>query len=139
MGIQEVEDLRVQLREMTASRDHWKANHDNQVARARVLMDRTDLPLERVKAYQHIVELEKEMIVQESEISLLRKILKMSVKERIDKVIDIFTNQKGDAKAFTARLLQVKTDISIEELRKILVKKDTDILAMVIEEVESKQ
>lgn len=30
---------------------HWKANHDAQVARARVLVDRIDMPFERVNAY----------------------------------------------------------------------------------------
>lgn len=31
---------------------HWKANHDNQVAKARLLMERPDLPLEMVEAYK---------------------------------------------------------------------------------------
>ena len=61
----------------------------------------------------------------------------MSVKERIDKVIEIFKKQKGDTKAFTVRLLQVDSNIDIEELRKILIRKDADILDMIIEEVES--
>lgn len=39
---------------------HWKANHDAQVARARVLVEREDLPLERVKAYQYMLELDEE-------------------------------------------------------------------------------
>jgi len=33
-------------------RDHWKANHDNQVERARLLIERDDLPIERIRAYQ---------------------------------------------------------------------------------------
>lgn len=41
-------------------RDHWKANHENQVRRARIMMDRPDMPIERVKAYQHMLELEKD-------------------------------------------------------------------------------
>jgi hypothetical protein len=40
---------------------HWKANHDNQVKRARILMDRPDLPLERVRAYELAVALMKEV------------------------------------------------------------------------------
>lgn len=39
---------------------HWKANHDNQVAKARVLIERTDMPLERVAAYKQIGELQAE-------------------------------------------------------------------------------
>lgn len=37
--------------EITRDRDHWKANHDAQVQRAKVLMDRIDMPFERVNAY----------------------------------------------------------------------------------------
>jgi hypothetical protein len=46
------------IKKAVKDRDHWKANHDNQVARARVLMDRPDMPLERVEAYQRCLELE---------------------------------------------------------------------------------
>lgn len=41
-------------------RDHWKANHDAQVERARVLHERTDLPLERVRAYEYVCGLAEE-------------------------------------------------------------------------------
>lgn len=40
---------------VTAERDHWKANHDNRVKAAKILTDRTDMPLERVGAYKHYV------------------------------------------------------------------------------------
>lgn len=39
-------------------RDHWKANHDNQVRRARILIERDDLPIERVKAYDHMCKMQ---------------------------------------------------------------------------------
>jgi hypothetical protein len=39
---------------------HWKANHDNMVSRSRVLMDRTDLPLDRVRAFEQIGKLQAE-------------------------------------------------------------------------------
>ncbi len=42
-------------------RDHWKANHDNQVSRARVLMDRPDLPIERVETYNLFKDLMAEL------------------------------------------------------------------------------
>lgn len=48
---------------------HWKANHDNQVARARVLLERPDLPLERVRAYGLIGTLQ-------AKVDLLQKKLK---------------------------------------------------------------
>jgi hypothetical protein len=41
---------------------HWKANHDSVVAKSRVLIDRKDMPLERVKAYQYITEMEQRII-----------------------------------------------------------------------------
>lgn len=33
-------------------RNHWQSNHDNQVSRARFLIERGDIPVERVRAYQ---------------------------------------------------------------------------------------
>jgi len=41
----------VELLIVEQERDHWKANHDTQVARSKVLMDRIDMPFERVNAY----------------------------------------------------------------------------------------
>lgn len=40
--------------------EHWKANHECEVSRARVLKERLDMPLERVNAYNRMVELEEE-------------------------------------------------------------------------------
>jgi hypothetical protein len=40
---------------------HWKANHDNQVVRARFLIERGDIPLERVRAYEEMAELRAEI------------------------------------------------------------------------------
>lgn len=40
--------------EMKLDRDHWKNNHDAQVGRARVLIERTDVPIERVRAYKQM-------------------------------------------------------------------------------------
>lgn len=39
---------------------HWKSNHDNMVERSRVLIDRPDLPLERVKAFKQLETLKAE-------------------------------------------------------------------------------
>lgn len=38
--------------ELTAERDHWKNNHETEVRRARILKERTDMPIERVQAYE---------------------------------------------------------------------------------------
>lgn len=46
--------LELAIRTLAAERDHWKANHDAQVERARLLHERPDLPIERVKAYEQV-------------------------------------------------------------------------------------
>ncbi len=38
---------------------HWRNNHASVVAKSRVLIDRPDMPLERVKAFQYITEMEQ--------------------------------------------------------------------------------
>ncbi len=40
--------------EVRKERDHWKANHDNLASRARFLIERGDLPIERVRAYEEL-------------------------------------------------------------------------------------
>jgi hypothetical protein len=52
------------IAELERERDHWKANHDQQVERARVLMERTDMPMERTRAYQHMRTLQRLVDVQ---------------------------------------------------------------------------
>lgn len=37
---------------------HWKANHDTQIQKSRILMDRRDMPLERVRAYSYVTGME---------------------------------------------------------------------------------
>ena len=54
------------LAAVTTERDHWKANHDNRVRAAKILMDRTDMPLERIGAYkQYVAALEANQKLQE--------------------------------------------------------------------------
>lgn len=58
-----VSDLSLALRDKQKAEQeaaHWKANHECEVSRARVLKERPDMPLERVNAYNRMVELEKE-------------------------------------------------------------------------------
>lgn len=55
--------MREAIEAICKERDHWKANHDAQVQRARVLVDRPDVPLERVRAYQQIGELQRQVEV----------------------------------------------------------------------------
>lgn len=58
-----VSDLSLALRDKQKAENeaaHWKANHECEVSRARVLKERPDMPLERVNAYNRMVELEEE-------------------------------------------------------------------------------
>lgn len=41
-----------------SERDHWRANHDQQVKRARILQERTDVPKERTTAYEYMGDLQ---------------------------------------------------------------------------------
>ena len=52
------------VHKLVAERDHWKANHDAQVERSRVLLERTDMPLERVQAHRQIGALQRLVSVQ---------------------------------------------------------------------------
>lgn len=57
------DDLSLALRDKQKAEQeaaHWKANHECEVSRARVLKERPDMPLERVNAYNRMVELEEE-------------------------------------------------------------------------------
>lgn len=40
---------------------HWRANHDNVVAKLRLFTQREDLPVDRLPAYEYVVELEKQL------------------------------------------------------------------------------
>ena len=54
---------RINLKEidgLKAEVAHWKANHNNMVNRSRMLIDRPDLPLERVKAFKQLETLKAE-------------------------------------------------------------------------------
>ena len=56
----DLEKLQSALEQARKDAEHWKANHACEVDRARVLKERPDMPLERVNAYNRMVELEKE-------------------------------------------------------------------------------
>jgi hypothetical protein len=56
--VEMIEAQQRQIDSLTKERDHWKANHADQVRRARVLLERHDLPLERVAAYDHVLRLQ---------------------------------------------------------------------------------
>jgi hypothetical protein len=49
------------IKELEREVQHWKSNHACEVERARVLKDRTDMPLERVQAYEQISEMKEQL------------------------------------------------------------------------------
>lgn len=67
------------LRGKEAQVTHWKANHADMVERARLLIERTDMPLVRVKAYELVTRTCQENIelleVVEDSDQLLRDLL----------------------------------------------------------------
>ena len=51
----ECEKLKAERDELAAQVTHWKANHASVVEQARILKERPDMPIERVKAYENWV------------------------------------------------------------------------------------
>jgi 5'-3' exonuclease len=52
------ESFKDQFLEQKAATQHWQANHDCQVEKTRLLFDRRDLPVERVRAYNLVERLQ---------------------------------------------------------------------------------
>jgi uncharacterized protein YhaN len=48
------------VKELEAQTAHWKANHDEAIRKLRIFTDRTDLPVDRTRAYEYVNELEVE-------------------------------------------------------------------------------
>lgn len=53
-AMDEIERLQCQIADLKVNVHHWKANHGLEVQRARILKERPDMPIERVKAYEQI-------------------------------------------------------------------------------------
>lgn len=70
---------------LKAEVNHWKANHDNQVAKARLLMDRTDLPVERVDAYKLVESLQAELAKEQHKSEGLSKAMQSYRDELVSK------------------------------------------------------
>lgn len=48
------QEVRLVTERLRRERDCWKANHDARVSAARFLIERADIPLERVRAYEEM-------------------------------------------------------------------------------------
>lgn len=51
---------------------HWRNNHASVVAKSRVLIERLDMPLERVQAFKYIDHLQKVIVSLETEVNRLQ-------------------------------------------------------------------
>lgn len=56
---EQLRTLLFRLEQAEANAAHWKANHDNQVAKTRLLTQREDLPVDRLPAYAEMQRLQK--------------------------------------------------------------------------------
>jgi hypothetical protein len=52
------QEVRLVTERLRREHAHWRANHENLASRARFLSERTDLPVERIRAYQEMVALQ---------------------------------------------------------------------------------
>lgn len=59
-------------RVQSAGELHWRNNHASVVAKSRILIERLDMPVERVQAYKYITEMEDRIDLLEAEIFRLR-------------------------------------------------------------------
>lgn len=71
----EVYDLTAQLADKAREAKHWKANHDCRVAAARFLIERKDLPLERVTTWDRFLKLSADLAMAAKEIRRLEGLL----------------------------------------------------------------
>lgn len=55
-----VRDLEETVKRLRSEVLHWKKNHRHEVERARLLKDRLDMPVERVRAYELCKKLQEE-------------------------------------------------------------------------------
>ena len=69
----ESKDLARRVEKLESELKHWKSNHAAEVQRARVLKERTDMPLERVQAYEQIGQLLAERDALAAELKALRE------------------------------------------------------------------
>lgn len=53
--------LKADLARASSQITHWRNNHDNVLAKLRLFTQREDLPVDRIPAYQHVLDLERQL------------------------------------------------------------------------------
>ena len=98
-----IRELQAEVEAAKAEASHWKANHDNQVRRARVLMERTDMPLERVRAYRQIGDLQNDNA----------QLKASSTYTEYQKLLDENIKLKAERREFVAHVVDLAVDAAI--------------------------
>lgn len=104
-----------QLAEAQSSEAHWRANHDNVVRKLRFFTQRDDLPVDRLQAYEYVLELEKQLAggEQPSELEMHRadyQACKDAGWESLGELLSAYKTlekQLAEAQALNAQLLSV--------------------------------
>lgn len=93
-------ELNKEIERLRAEVQHWKSNHDNRVEAVRVLIERNDLPLDRVPAYKHYLHLQEDVAALRAENESLRKVFDAA--ENLVKVKGRFHSEQAYGRLVTA-------------------------------------
>ena len=97
----------VEIDRLRAEVQHWKANHDNRVEAARVLIERNDLPFDRVPAYKHYLHLQEDVAALRAENESLRKVLTIAR----DTLVEVLAAERFSSRPpETVMLAELKLD-----------------------------
>lgn len=107
----EVAEARVA--ELEKERDHWKANHKNVIEQLRLFKQRPDLPVDRLPAYQRLVELQEQVERLKREWDTLEtRAIAAEENEAVTKeFLETCTNQRDAAESALAELLEKVNDL----------------------------
>ncbi len=105
-GNQRIKELEVEVA-------HRKANHDNQVQRARILIDRPDCPLERVKAHTLLGDWQTKAHQFESkgkDLEQKNTQLRAAIKQKSDELRDAMNTHEQTIIGYRARFKELEAE-----------------------------
>jgi len=71
--LEEISTLKAKVTALEAEVLHWKANHASVVTKSRILIERIDMPIERVKAFELIGQLQDSVSTWETDYKKLKE------------------------------------------------------------------
>ena len=92
-----MDNLMKRLEVAEQERDHWRANHDNMVARLRIATERLDLPLERIRAIHELTSSQELLAESRQHVATLQSTIKFlrdsdsRAGEQLEKLIELLT------------------------------------------------